>query len=126
MKKIYNSIPGNLIQESSIANEIFLLLDSIEFSKWIEVNETIYDSDFFEKNSNVYVIYLDPCGKIIRLYSTSCEDIVDFMKEYVNYEHGEGVDIAICTMEIDNAVVCNHDGQIYLLSMEGVNLKHRD
>lgn len=123
MKKIYNIIPGKLIQESHIANEIFRLLDRIAFDNWIEVNETIYDLDFFEKHSSFYVMYLDPCGKIIRLYNTLREDIVHFMKERINYEYGEGADIAICTMQIDNAVICNHDGQVYLLSDKEVNLK---
>ena len=57
-------------------------------------------------------MYLDPRDVIERLYVTCCDDIISFMKERVDYEHGEGVDIAICTKEIANAVICNHDGQI--------------
>lgn len=39
MGKIYNCIPGILIHDSSIMNRILTLLDSVQFNKWIEVNE---------------------------------------------------------------------------------------
>lgn len=115
MGKIYNIIPGKLINDNSIVNRIFTLIDSVEFDKWLEVNEKVYSLKIFQQNDEFYVMYLDPRGVIERLYVTRCDDIVSFMKERVNYEYGEGVDIAICTKEIDNAVICNHDGQIFML-----------
>lgn len=117
MKKIYNSIPGIRIEDSSIIDRIFVLLDSVEFNKWIEVNEKVYSLGFFKQNDEFYVTYLDPRGLIKRLYITCCADIIDFMRKYINYEHGDGVDIAICTKTIRNAVVCNHDGQIFILKL---------
>ena len=115
MGKIYNIIPGKLINDNSIVNRIFTLIDSVEFDEWLEVNEEVYSLEFFQQNDEFYVMYLDPRGVIERLYVTRCDDIVSFMKERVNYEYGEGVDIAICTKEIANAVICNHDGQIFML-----------
>lgn len=72
--------------------------------------------NFFTNNQEFYVLFLDPRGIIERLYITSCSDIMHFMKEHINIEYGEGVDIAICTKKIDNALICNHDGQIFLLN----------
>lgn len=60
-------------------------------------------------------MYLDPGGVIKRLYITGRDEIIGFMRTHIDYEHGEGVDIAICTKEISNAVICNHDGQVFLL-----------
>ena len=40
---------------------------------------------------------------------------MQLMKEYINCRYSEGVDIAICTKQINNAVICNHDGQVFLL-----------
>lgn len=54
-------------------------------------------------------------GVINKLYITCCNDIIQFMKERINYEHGDGVDIAICTKNINNALICNHDGQVFQL-----------
>lgn len=116
MRKIYNIIPGKLISEDYVTNKIFSLIDSVEFNKWLEVNEDIYSSDFFKENDEFYVLYLDPAGKMKKLYITKSDDIFNFMKERINYNYGEGADIAICTKSIDNAIICNHDGQIFLLS----------
>lgn len=71
--------------------------------------------DFFRQRDEFYVMYLDPRGVIKKLYRTCGEDIVGFMKEYIDGERGDGVDIVICTDDICNAVVCNHDGQIFVL-----------
>ncbi|MBQ5851726.1 MAG: hypothetical protein IIW54_13080 [Lachnospiraceae bacterium] len=115
MSKIYNIIPGSLIDDNSIVNRIFTLIDSVEFDEWLEVNEEVYSLEFFQQNDEFYVMYLDPRGVIEKLYVTRCDDIISFMRERVDYEQGEGVDIAICTKEIANAVICNHDGQIFML-----------
>lgn len=117
MKKIYNCIPGDFIDDSTIVNRIFTLIHSIEFDAWIEINETIYSSDFFKDNDEFYVLYLDPRGVIKRLYNTCRNEIVGFMKDHIDYEEGEGIDIAICTKEFNNAVICNHDGQIFILKV---------
>lgn len=115
MGKIYNSIPGILIHNNSIMDKIFALLDSITFDKWIEVNEKVYSLEFFAQNDEFFVMYLDPRGVIKRLYFTRRADIIVFMKEHINYEYGDGVDIAICPKDLHNSVVCNHDGQIFIL-----------
>lgn len=119
-KKIYNIIPGKQIYDNSIINSIFLLIDSVSFDEWFEVNEDIYNEDFFKRYEEFYVIYLDPVGIIKKLYISTCEEIIAFMKEHINYEHSEGVDIAICTKQIDNAVICSHDGQVFLLLEEKI------
>ncbi len=115
MSKIYNNIPGDLINDRSIANRIFALIESVDFNEWLEVNEEVYSLELFKQNEEFYVMYLDPRGVIERLYVTYCDDIVCFMKEQISYEFGDGVDIAICTKDIANAVICNHDGQIFVL-----------
>lgn len=115
MSKIYNIIPGNLINDSTIVSRILELIDSIEFEEWLEVNENVYSLEFFQENEEFYVMYLAPGGVIERLYVTNCDDIVAFMRERVDYEHGEGIDLAVCTKEIANVVICNHDGQIFML-----------
>ena len=114
-ERIYHIIPGVLINDKSIVNRISTLLDSIPFNKWIEVNEKIYSSNFFQQYDEFYVMYLDPQGLVERLWVTGCQDIVSFMKDRVSYEYGDGVDMAICTKEINNAVICNHDGQVFML-----------
>lgn len=117
MSKIYNLIPGSLVKDSSVEKKIIELLDSIEFDKWIEVNEEIYSLGFFQQHDEFYVMYLDPRGVVKRLYTTTSDEIVDFMKERINFEYGEGLDLAICTKEMSNAVVCNHDGQVFILKI---------
>ena len=114
-KKIYNIIPGKQIEDSSIIDSIFSLLDSVSFSEWIELNEDIYNEVFFNLFEEFYVMYLDPAGIIKSLYISGREEIVAFTKERINYRHSEGIDIAICTKQINNAVICNHDGQVFLL-----------
>lgn len=60
-------------------------------------------------------MYLDPRGVVKKLYISCCADMIDFMKERIDYAHGDGIDIAICPKDVCNAVVCNHDGQIFIL-----------
>ena len=60
MNKIYNIIPGNLIDDSSIMNRILELIDSVEFDEWFEVNEKVYSLEFFQQNEELYVMYLLP------------------------------------------------------------------
>ena len=115
MSKIYNIIPGKLINDNSLIDRIFALIDSVEADKWIEVNEKVYSLKLLQENEEFYVLYLDPVGVIKKLYITCYDDIICFMKERINYEHGDGVDIAICTKKINNALICNHDGQVFLL-----------
>ncbi len=67
-KKIYNIIPGKQIEDNSIIDSIFSLLDSVSFSEWIELNEDIYNEVFFKMYEEFYVMYLDPAGIIKRLY----------------------------------------------------------
>lgn len=117
MKKIYNFIPGELINNKVIESRIYELIASIDFEKWIEVDERVYSLEFFQQYEEFYVMYLDPQGLVEKLYNTYRRDIIDFMKERISYEYGEGVDIAICTKQIDNAVICNHDGQIFILKV---------
>ena len=64
-KKIYNIIPGKQIEDSFIIDSIFSLLDSVSFSEWVELNEDIYNEDFFKMYGEFYVMYLDPAGIII-------------------------------------------------------------
>lgn len=115
MSRIYNIIPGCQVDDSAVMERIFALLAHVKFDTWIEVNERIYSMDFFRQRDEFYVMYLDPRGVIKKLYRTCGEDIVGFMKEYIDWERGDGVDIVICTDDICNAVVCNHDGQIFVL-----------
>lgn len=115
MSKIYNIIPGKRLENSQIMKRILGLIDSIGYDDWIKLDGDVYSSDFFQNNQEFYVMYLDPSGIIERLYITPCIDILNFMKERINKEYGEGVDIAICTKEIENAVICNHDGEIFLI-----------
>lgn len=115
MSKIYNIIPGKRIEDSLMMRRILELIDSIGYDDWIELDEDIYSLDFFQNNQELYVMYLDPRGIIERLYITPCKDILYFMKERINKEYGEGVDIVICTKEIENVVICNHDGEIFLI-----------
>lgn len=115
MNKIYNIIPGNLINDKFIVSKILTLIDSVEFNKWIEINENVYLLKHFWQNDEFYVMYLDPGGLIYKLYITCCDDILSFMKKRINYKYGEGVDITICTKEMNNAVICNHDGQVFIL-----------
>ncbi len=115
MQKIYNIIPGVPVYDNSFMYNIFTLIDSVKFYNWIEVNEDIYNCNFLKKHKEFYVLYLDPAGIVKRLFLTQCTEIIIFMKERINYAHCEGVDIAICTTQFDNAVICNHDGQVFLL-----------
>lgn len=117
MKKIYNFIPGELINNIAIASRIYELIASIDFDKWIEVDERVYSLEFFQQYEEFYVMYLDPQGFVKKLYNTCRKDIIDFMKKRISYEYGEGVDIAICSKHFDNAVICNHDGQIFILKL---------
>lgn len=117
MKKIYHCIPGTLVNDGSIINQISAFIGSITFDTWIEMNENIYSLDFFKSKDKFYVLYLDPESVIQRLYHTDCSEIVSFMKEHIDSEKGDGVDIAICTKEINDAVICNHDGQIFILKI---------
>lgn len=117
MSKIYNIIPGVLNNDVSIIDRIFTLIDNVKFVEWIEVNEQVYSLEFFQRNDEFYVMYLDPQEVIKKLYITCRNDIVHFMKTHINYKYGDGIDIVICTKEINNAVVCNHDGQIFILKV---------
>lgn len=57
-KKIYNIIPGKQIEDSSIINSIFSLLDSVSFSEWIELNEDIYNEVFLKCMRNFMLCIL--------------------------------------------------------------------
>lgn len=47
--RIYNMIPGKMISEEFIMNRIIELIDSVEYNKWIELNEKVYSLDFLNK-----------------------------------------------------------------------------
>lgn len=57
-KKIYNIIPGKQIEDSSIIDSIFSLLDSVSFSEWIELNEDIYNEVFLKCMRNFMLCIL--------------------------------------------------------------------
>lgn len=80
----------------------------------VEINKDVQFLNFLE-NGEFYVMYLDPAGVVQKLYATSCVDLIDFMREHIQYESGDGVNITICTKEMSNAVICNHDGQIFVI-----------
>lgn len=61
-KKIYNIIPGKQIEDSSIIDSIFSLLDSVSFSEWIELNEDIYNEVFLKCMRNFMLCILIPQG----------------------------------------------------------------
>ncbi len=115
MLRIYNIIHGTPVYENSIMDNIFTLIDSVKFNSWIEVNEDIYNCNLFKRHQEFYVLYLDPAGIVKKLFLTQCTEIINFMKEHINYAHCEGIDIAICPAQFNNAVICNHDGQVFLL-----------
>ena len=114
-QKIYNIIPGEMIQDDNTMKKIEELINSIQFTDWEEINEDVYSKGILINNNEFYVMYIDPWGDIKRLFITARDQIMRFMKERINYEHGDGVDMVICNKDISNAIVCNHDGQVYEL-----------
>ena len=114
MKKSYNLIPGERIENVELVNTIKQLISTVDIKDWIVLDEDSYLS-YLSYFNNCYVLYLDPKGIIIRLYKVEYKELSSFLKNNSSPIYGYGIDIAVCPLSIDNAVIFNHDGEAFLL-----------
>jgi hypothetical protein len=81
---------------------------------WVKVNNNIYEMDIFSDHSSLYLIYKHPIHDYLdRLYWVDREVLIEFMKERIDPDKEEGLDIIIVIPNSHIIVVCNHDGEIY-------------
>lgn len=123
--KIEKLIPGNRIQSNNKEKIQKVILTRINanngdnysnINSWKRVDNDIYESSVIKKNEDFYILYIHPIHEYMnKLFETKVDVLIEFMKKYINYERGDGIDIVIATKDFNELIVCNHDGEIFLL-----------
>lgn len=115
-----NIFPGQeiTINKSSIIAHINDNLDSVNKSihHWIRMDERIYDDDVINDYDVFYLFYNHPVHDYLnKLFLTNKDQLLSFMKERINFEREEGIDIIVMPNDFSKRIICNHDGEIYLV-----------
>jgi|GEM_PF-2619701 len=83
---------------------------------WIRIDEGVYELDIFVKYEEFYLLYKHPVHeKMDKLFYVSRDELVQFMKDRIDTKRSEGIDIIICSKDFSKLIVCNHDGEIYIV-----------
>ena len=113
-KKVYNLIPGERVDNIEIVETIKCKIANVELNDCIMENEQSYIS-YISGFHDCYVLYLDPMNIIIRLYKVDSNKLLSFLSSNISFYYGRGLDIAVCSLDIDCVIVFNHDGQAFLI-----------
>ena len=85
-------------------------------SRWTQVDNKIYESEILIENDHFYLFYCHPVHEYKnKLYLTTQNELIDFLKIRINPDHGNGLDLIIASTDMCHLIVCNHDGEIYIV-----------
>jgi hypothetical protein len=80
------------------------------------VGKEVFDSAFFANNSAFYMLYEHPVHwNRNRLFYVEKMDLLHFLDAKIYPERMEGLDVTIVTTDLQGFLICNHDGEMYLL-----------
>ncbi|NPC94280.1 hypothetical protein HOO54_19175 [Bacillus sp. WMMC1349] len=81
---------------------------------WVKLDKKIYSSGVLEKYEDFYLYYTHPIHDYLdKLFFTSYDDLIKFLKDRIDPDRGEGLDLIISSKDYETIIVCNHDGEIY-------------
>ena len=116
--------PGIKIDENENALKIKILsrinpdkLDSFEnMKRWRKINQKNETLNYLSDFQYYYLLYKHPIHDYKdKLFFVTKEDLIVFIKKKINPDLGEGLDIIIAPENFSKLVVCNHDGDMYLV-----------
>lgn len=111
-------------KEKQIISEIIAKLpplysDSDEYSnKWVTSDSRILcKPETLEDFEECYLLYnKHPVHSYLdRLFVVSRENLIPLLQEKINTKKGEGIDIIISKKDLTKSIMCNHDGEVFLL-----------
>jgi hypothetical protein len=83
---------------------------------WVQVGKKVYNSDAFFSEEGYYLFYKHPIHDYQdKLFLTNKTDVIAFLKDRINPDREEGLDVIVATEDYSKIIVCNHDGQIFLV-----------
>ncbi|WP_438447654.1 hypothetical protein [Gorillibacterium sp. sgz5001074] len=107
-----NQIMNELLQQINPQN-----VEPVENIKnWVQVNNQVYNTDAFSSQKGYYLFYKHPIHNYQdKLFLTNKSDVIAFLKDRIYPDREEGLDVIVATEDYSNIIVCNHDGQIFLV-----------
>jgi hypothetical protein len=83
----------------------------------VPVGKEVFRSDFFAGSDSFYLLCEHPVlqGKK-RLFFVDREELLAFLNAEINPDRMEGLDITVARPDLCRFLICNHDGEMYLLS----------
>ena len=95
-------------------------------NNWIRIDNEVYKLGFFKVVKYFYLFYKHPVHDYLdKLFISAQEELLSFLKNHIDPEKGEGVDVIIASSDLSHIIVCNHDGEIYLASVAWVKCSER-
>jgi len=121
-----NFLPGEEVIDKNDAAEIRCKISKLmnplnipnfdNMLRWKQIQSNILDLEIIINNTLFYLLYEHPVLSYKnKLLTVSKKDLIDFLKCRINQEHKIGLDITICTLDFTSAIICNHDGDIFLI-----------
>lgn len=104
MKELLQQInPQNIEPEKNIRN-------------WERVDNEVYDTDALSSREKYYLFYKHPIHDYQdKLFLTNKTDLIAFLKDRINPDREEGLDVIVASKDYSKIIVCNHDGQIFFV-----------
>ena len=76
----------------------------------------VFCSDFFVGNDTFYLLYEHPVLQDRKkFFLVEKDELLFFLKDKINPDRMEGLDVTVATPDLRMFLICNHDGEMYLL-----------
>jgi len=84
------------------------------------VGKEVFESKFFSATESYYVLYEHPALKDHdKVFLVERQELLPFLQAKIKPERGEGLDITVTSHDLNNFLICNHDGDLFFLVVEG-------
>lgn len=83
--------------------------------QWRKLNNEIFDLGLLDEGSYFYLLYKHPVHDFKdKLFKANGKEIARFLRENMDPDKMEGLDLIISSVDMSCIVICNHDGEIFL------------
>jgi len=83
----------------------------------IPVGNEVFGSDFLAGGDTFYLYYEHPVlQRRKKLFVVHKDDLLSFLNAKIKPDRMEGLDVTVADPELRRFLICNHDGEMYLLS----------
>ena len=84
---------------------------------WVRIDKNIYQKDWLRSEQEFYLLFKHPVHDYLdSLFIVNGNTLSKFMKDNIDVDRMEGVDLIVTSHDFLHSFVCNHDGEIYLVN----------